>query len=142
MTESHPKDEMSGPEGHTCRQLLAVLPAAPSALMSVSTLSSPLDTAASGGLSLTVSYVADRLLLTRDGFAAYARARTAAMPWDTPLESLASLVADDIANELVPKWLRVTFLQETPGAPRHVVSVEDRQPGWDHPSLKTLEAAR
>lgn len=139
MTDSRPKDEDPGKEGHACRQLLAVLPTAPSALMCVTTLSSPLDNA----LSLTVNYVADRFLLTRDGFAAYARARTSAMPWDTPLESLAGLVADDLANELVPKWLRVTFVQETPGAPRHVVSVEDRQPGWDHPTLlKALEAYR
>ncbi len=144
MTDSHPKDEgpgteSPGHEGHACRQLLAVLPTAPSAPLSVTTLSLPLDNA----LSLSVSYVADRFLLTRDGFAAYARARTSAMPWDTPLESLAGLVADDLANELVPKWLRVTFVQETPGAPRHVVSVEDRQPGWDHPTiLKTLEPGR
>ncbi|MBX7199763.1 MAG: hypothetical protein K1X51_10330 [Rhodospirillaceae bacterium] len=134
MTDSHPKDE-----AHSCRQLLAVLPTAPSALMSVTTLSIALDNT----LSLTVSYVADRSIVTRDGFTAYARARTAAMPWDTPLESLAALVADDIANELVPKWLRVTFVQETPGTPRHTVSVEDRQPGWDHPTLlKMLENGR
>lgn len=134
MTNSHPTDE-----GHSCRQLLAVLPTAPSAPMSVTTLSITLD----NNLSLTVSYVADRSIITRDGFTAYSRARTAAMPWDTPLESLAALVVDDIANELVPKWLRVTFIHETPGAPRHVVSAEDRQPGWDHPTLlKALETLR
>lgn len=133
MSDSHPKDE-----GHACRQLLAVLPTAPAAPMSVTTLTLALD----NNLSLTVSYVADRSLVTRDGFTAYARARTAAMPWDTPLESLTALVADDLANELVPKWLRVTFVQETQGGPRHVVSAEDRQPGWDHPVLKNLESGR
>lgn len=134
MSDSPLKDE-----GHACRVLLAVSPTAPSALMSMTTLTLVLD----NNLSLTVSYVADRSLVTRDGFTAYARARTAAMPWDTPLESLAALVADDIANELVPKWLRVTFVQETPGAPRHTASVEDRQPGWDHPTiLRTLESGR
>lgn len=134
MTESHPKDE-----GPACRQLLAVLPTAPSALMSVTTLTLALD----NNLSLTVSYVADRFLVTRDGFAAYARARTVAVPWDMPLESLTAVIADDLANELVPKWLRVTFVQEAPGGPRHVVAIEDRQPGWDHPSLlKALESGR
>ena len=135
MTDSRLEDAL-GEGVPACRQLLAVLPMAPAALMSVSTLSLALD----NSLSLTVSYVADRFLLTRDGFAAYAKARTAAMPWDTALESLAALVADDLANELVPKWLRVSFVQEgaQDGAPRHAVVVEDRQPGWDHPSLATL----
>lgn len=140
MSNSHPKDA----EAHACRQLLAVLPLAPAALMSVSTLSLMLDTMSAGGLSLTVSYVPDRYLVSREGFAAYARARTAAMPWDTPLEALAALVADDLANELVPRWLRVTFTQEAQGtAPRHSVSVEDRQPGWDHPTLlRSVELAK
>ena len=38
---------------------------------------------------------------------------------------MTALVADDLANELVPKWLRVTFAQENPGGSRHVVSTED-----------------
>jgi hypothetical protein len=104
---------------------------APTPLTSVTTLDLVLD----HDLILSVSYVPDRYLLSRDGFSAYAKARTAAMPWDTPLESLTALVADDLANELVPKWLRVTVVQEAPAAPRHTVVVEDRQPGWDHPSL-------
>ncbi len=138
MTDSHPEDA-SGEGVHACRQLLAVLSVAPTALTSVSTLSLALDNT----LSLTVNYVADRFVLTRDGFAAYAKARTAAMPWDTALETLAALVADDLANELVPKWLRVTFTQDTHGAPRHSVVVEDRQPGWDHPTLlRSFESGR
>ncbi|MHB1206277.1 MAG: hypothetical protein ACYCZX_11955 [Rhodospirillaceae bacterium] len=127
MTDPQPGEA----EAHACRQLLVVLPTAIAPLAAVSTLALALD----NGLSLDLSYVADRHLLTRDGFAAYAKARTAAMPWDTPLESLAALMADDLANELVPKWLRVTLVQETHGAPRHTVVVEDRQPGWDHPTL-------
>lgn len=127
MTEPQPGEA----EAHACRQLLVVRPTAIAPLAAVSTLALVLD----NGLSLALSYVADRHLLTRDGFAAYAKARTAAMPWDTPLESLAALMADDLANELVPKWLRVTLVQETQGAPRHTVVVEDRQPGWDHPTL-------
>ena len=130
MTDSHPEDAQ-GEGVHACRQLLAVLPMAPAALMSVTTLSLTLE----NNLTLTVSYVADRFLLSRDGFAAYAKARTAAMPWDTALETLAAMVADDLANELISKWLRVTFTQDTHGAPRHSVTVEDRQPGWDHPTL-------
>ena len=127
MTEPQPGEAGA----HACRHLIAVVPTAIAPLAAVSTLTLALD----NGLSLALSYVADRHLLTRDGFAAYAKARTAAMPWDTALETLAALVADDLANELVPKWLRVTLAQETQGAPHHSVVVEDRQPGWDHPTL-------
>ena len=132
MTEFQPEPEESYEEAHACRQLLAARPLAPSALVTVTTFALELDR----GLALTVQYVADRLVLTREGFAAYARARTSAMPWDTPIESLATLVADDLANELVPKWMRVSFVQE--GTPRHSVTVEDRQPGWDHAVLKSI----
>jgi 7-cyano-7-deazaguanine reductase len=135
MTEPQPEEAQGEGGAHACRQLLAIVPTAIAPLAAMSTLALPLES----GLSLRLSYVADRHLLTRDGFAAYARARTSAMPWDTPLESLAALMADDLANELVPKWLRVTLVQDTQGAPRHTVVVEDRQPGWDHPTLlKTL----
>ena len=67
MTDSRSEDA----EAHACRQLLAVLPMAATPLISVSSLSLALD----AGLSLSVSYVADRFLLTRDGFAAYAKMR-------------------------------------------------------------------
>jgi 7-cyano-7-deazaguanine reductase len=131
MTEPHLEEAPLSDGVHACRQLLVVLSTAIAPLAAVSTLVLALD----NGLALTLSYVADRHVLTRDGFSAYAKARTAAMPWDTPLESLAALMADDLANELVPKWLRVTLVQDAQGAPRHTVVVEDRQPGWDHPTL-------
>ena len=109
-----------------CRQLLEVAPAPAVGLVTIATLSSALD----HGLVLAVSYVPDQLILTRTGFDAYVRALATA-PASTP-EALAALVAGDVANELVPKWLRVTVNRQVGGAINHSVTVEDRQPGWDH----------
>jgi NADPH-dependent 7-cyano-7-deazaguanine reductase QueF len=79
-----------------------------------------------------IRYVPDRLVLTRESFMAYLRARHREMREILP-EAFAVSVAEDIANEIVPKWLQVTFAAE--GLLRHAVTVEDRQPGWDHPTL-------
>lgn len=108
------------------RQLLEVASAPVAGVMTLVSLTSALD----GGLALAVSYVPDQLVLTRAGFDAYARALSSA-PANTP-EALAALVAADIANELVPKWLRVTVNRSAGGVVNHSVTVEDRQPGWDH----------
>ena len=112
-----------------CRQLLEVMPAPAVGLMTIATLSSALN----NGLALAVSYVPDQHVLTRAGFDAYARALESA-PVTTP-EALAALVAGDVSNELVPKWLRVTVNRSSNGAVNHSVTVEDRQPGWDHTSM-------
>lgn len=121
----------SAEDEHACRALLAVTPVAPTPLVTITTLSTGL----APDVELTVSYAADRLVLTRPGFEAYAKARAAMLRDEAPLERLAARVADDLANELVPKWLRVSLSQSAAGASRHSVTVEDRQPGWDHPAL-------
>ena len=82
--------------------------------------------------SLRLRYVADRLVLTPESFLAYLQARERDAREILP-EAFAVSVAEDIANEIVPKWLQVTF--SAGGAVRHSVTVEDRQPGWDNPSL-------
>ncbi len=112
-----------------CRQLLTVSPAPAPAVLTIATLSAQCGSAA----ALALSYVPDQLILTRAGFDAYVAAR-AAQPATTP-EELAAAVAADIANELVPKWLRVTVNRQSGGIVNHSVTVEDRQPGWDHASL-------
>ena len=111
------------------RQVLEVTPAPAPGRVSVITLSSILNDA----LALTVTYVPDQSVLARASFDAYVRALESA-PVTTP-EALAALVVDDIANELVPKWLRVTVDRQSGGSVNHSVTVEDRQPGWDHPPL-------
>ena len=124
MTASRPPDTAAE---LACRKLLSVSPAPATPLAALTTLSTLLHV----GTTLTVSYVPDRLLLARDAFAAYAAARGAQA--DTTPEALAAVIADDLANELVPKWLRVSV--SAAGAVSHTACVEDRQPGWDQPSL-------
>lgn len=47
------------------------------------------------------------------------------------IEELAHVILDDLNNELVPRWLEI--IVELDGGNK--VLVEDRQPGWDNPSL-------
>jgi 7-cyano-7-deazaguanine reductase len=108
------------------RQLLEVSPAPGVGAVSIVTLSNILG----DSLALAVTYVPDEMVLTRAGFDAYVRALASAPA--TTAEALAALIAGDIANELVPKWLRVTVNRQQNGVVNHSVTVEDRQPGWDH----------
>jgi len=112
----------------SCRRFLTVTPAPAPGLMTMATMSASLDPTT----ALAVSYVPDKLVLTRAGFDAYVAAR--ADETDRTPEALAALVAGDVANELVPKWLRVTVNRQTGGVVNHSVTVEDRQPGWNHQS--------
>jgi len=115
----------------SCRQFLAVTPAPAPGLMTMATLSASLDPTT----ALAVTYVPDQLILSRASFDSYVAAR--AHEADRTPEALAALVASDLANELVPKWLRVTVNRQAGGVVNHSVTVEDRQPGWSHPSVKS-----
>jgi 7-cyano-7-deazaguanine reductase len=112
-----------------CRQLLATMPAPSPQLVTIATLSASLNPST----AVALSYVPDQLVLTRVGFDTYVAAR-AEQAEATP-EVLAAMVAADVANEVVPKWLRVTVNRQSGGVINHSVTVEDRQPGWDHLSL-------
>lgn len=86
----------------------------------------------SDGRTLTVEYVPDRLVLAPETFAAYLESLEAGR-WPT-LEALVMAMLDDLNNQLVPRWVRVSGSQPQ-GAIRHHVTVNDRQPGWDNPGL-------
>ena len=91
-----------------------------------------------GEISLTVRYVPDKLVLEPASLAAYGSA-VDGVAW-RDLESLAVAIRDDIANELVPRWLQTVAARrgETGadvGTTDHQVLLEDRQPGWDNPAL-------
>ncbi|MGZ6228475.1 MAG: hypothetical protein ACXWNE_10120 [Candidatus Binataceae bacterium] len=120
MTGSRPNDEVSNARG-----ALTSVPAPSTALASVIEL-------AWENPSLRLRYVADRLVLTPESFLTYLQSRERDAREILP-EAFAASVAEDIANEIVPKWLQVTFSAKS--AVRHTVTVEDRQPGWDHPTL-------
>ncbi len=81
------------------------------------------------GLTLAVTYVPDKLLLVPVGFTRYLAA-LGRQPW-TGLEALVAAIIEDLNNELVPRWLRVTA--SVPAATlglEHQVAAEDRQPRW------------
>lgn len=113
----------------TCRHLLVTVPAPAPGLTTVASLTASLDPST----AIALSYVPDQLILTRSGFDDYIAAR--AQQADRTPEALAALVAADVANELVPKWLRITVNRSAGGVVNHSVTVEDRQPGWDHASV-------
>ncbi|WP_343055005.1 hypothetical protein [Azospirillum oleiclasticum] len=83
--------------------------------------------AAAGPVALRVRYVPDRLILDPASLARHTEGLTGG------LEAVALALLDDLANELVPRWLEVTASAETP-LPHRVVA-EDRQPAWDNPTL-------
>jgi hypothetical protein len=80
---------------------------------------------------ILVDYVPDRVLLDPLAFADYA-ALLSLQTWQG-LEALGVAVLDDLNNELVPRWVRVTVRAARTGqAPslRHDVVLEDWQPSW------------
>jgi NADPH-dependent 7-cyano-7-deazaguanine reductase QueF len=90
-------------------------------------------TAFQGG-TLTIAYVPDRDLLQRDSWRGYLEALAPAT-----LEETTAMIADDLANELVPRWYRVTSQAIVDGITQ-TVTVEDKQPrlqGWQPPSGST-----
>jgi hypothetical protein len=120
MSESRPHDALSN-----ARTALTSVPAPSTALPILSTLAGEQP-------RVTLRYVADRLVLTPESFLNYLRMRARDANEILP-EALAVSIAEDVANELVPKWLQVSVHAAGPLA--HTVTVEDRQPGWDHPTL-------
>lgn len=83
--------------------------------------------AAAGTVMLRVRYVPDRLILDPSSLVQHVGGLTGGP------EAVVLALLDDLANELVPRWLEVTASTDTP-LPHRVVA-EDRQPGWDSPAL-------
>ena len=85
---------------------------------------------------IAIRYVPDRLILDPDSFGRYL-AVLSSLDWEA-LEAVAAAVLGDLSNQLVARWVLVaaTAPEGTyPGLGAHKVQVEDRQPGWDNPSL-------
>jgi hypothetical protein len=73
--------------------------------------------------ALVLDYVPDRVVLDPAAVARYA-AMLEAETWPG-LEALGVAILDDVNNEAVPRWLRVTLR-----AGGQTVTLIDRQPGW------------
>jgi len=83
--------------------------------------------ATAGPLALRVRYVPDRLILDPASLLHHLPALSGSP------EAVALGLLDDLANELVPRWVEVVATATDPLP--HRVAVEDRQPGWDNPYL-------
>ncbi|WP_041794403.1 hypothetical protein [Pararhodospirillum photometricum] len=71
-----------------------------------------------------LAYIPDRLLLDPAAFERYVRGLGRWM-WPGP-EDLAVAVIDDVGNEIVPRWVRVSLDSGALGS----LIVEERQPLW------------
>jgi 7-cyano-7-deazaguanine reductase len=81
-------------------------------------------------------YVPDRLVLDPAALGRYLGALGAT--GRSSLEAVAAMILDDVSNEVVPRWVKVTVSAPDaghPGIDHHGVMLEDRQPGWDNPAL-------
>lgn len=91
---------------------------------------------AAGAASIRLVYVPDKAVLPPAGFSRYLEA-LGKETWES-LEGVAVTILGDINNEVVPRWVRVRVAAESvhlPGVTAHTVMAEDRQPGWDNPTL-------
>lgn len=85
---------------------------------------------------LSIHYVPDRMIIDPAAFGRYLEALSA-LEWDS-LEQLATEVLRDLNDHLIGRWVRVVVTAPEgayPGVGAHEVLIEDRQPGWDNPSL-------
>lgn len=86
-----------------------------------------------GSSAIQLHYVPDRVILRLASFGRYLDA-LGTMKWGT-LEEAAAAVLNDVNNQLVTKWVRLSISapnQVHRGIDRHEVMLEDRQPNWNN----------
>ncbi len=82
----------------------------------------------------TLRYVADRRVLSPDAFNAYLD--VLGNGGEQTLEAIAMTMLGDVNNELIPRWAQIELVAGPGDAGEsHRVIIEDRQPGWDNPTL-------
>lgn len=89
-----------------------------------------------GRLEVDLRYVPDKAILAPEALGRYLGALGAGT-WSS-VEEIATAVLDDINNEVVPRWVRVTVVRGDkvhPAIDHHSVTLEDRQPKWDNPAI-------
>ena len=84
-------------------------------------------------LSISLTYVPDKLLLRTDCFLTYLR--TTASHLNEPFEAYAQTFLDDFNNEVVPRWVRIEITQSLGDTPGRQITVVDQQPRWQNSSL-------
>jgi len=101
----------------------------------VITLSSQFSTC-NQAQQVVLRYIPDRFILDGDAFAQYLEAIDK-VTWNSP-EDVAVAVLCDVNNEIIGRWVQVSLeapLAQGSALSNHAVVLEDRQPGWDNPSL-------
>lgn len=92
-----------------------------------------LSESVNGRLTVSITYVPDKLLLPPTAFTKYL-AKTSEHLVE-PLEACAHMLLEDFNNEVVPRWVRISLVQARESAPgRHVILV-DQQPRWSNTDL-------
>lgn len=103
----------------------------------VSTLEADLLPADGARARVVVRYVPDRRVLSETGLPRYLEVVGSVGPEN--LETAATLIVADLADQLVPRWIQVFVQQARPGAEaspgRHEVLIEERQPKWRNDEL-------
>lgn len=118
------------------REPLRVLPSPDSRLDFVTSLSGGIEFGTGPSrVRVSVRYVPGRDVLDPAGFETYLSALGTA-DWPS-LEAVGAAILDDVNNQAVPRYVQVALATcaETGEAMVHSVLLEDRQPGWDNPSL-------
>lgn len=83
-------------------------------------------------VEVTLRYIPDKIVLASDCFEGYV---TAVVQGHGTLEESATIILDDLNNELVPRWLQVTAYKAQGNSAKHSIALEDHQPQWSNPSL-------
>jgi len=86
-----------------------------------------------GAATVRLRYVPDRLILPPPALNTYITALAGQQP--AGLEAAGAAMLRDIGNEVVPRWLQVRLTRRMPTTGRHVVVLEESQPGWENPGL-------
>ena len=130
--------EAAAPHDDTAarRSLLTATPNPEGRLDYLVSLSGRLSADQGSPITLTIRYVPDRLIVSSAAWMAYT-ARLSDHETGT-LESLASVILSDFANELVPRWLEVRLRHALPDGGVQAVGMQERQPQWSDAGLAAL----
>lgn len=82
------------------------------------------------GQKITVRYIPDRDILNKDSFKAYLET----LPKEADTIERANMIMQDLANELVARWIQVCLSDSTDGTQQSVF-LEEHQPQWENPTL-------
>lgn len=83
---------------------------------------------------ITLRYVPDENIIQPEKFCEYVNIFTG----EENLEKIAGAIIEDLNNEFLPRWIRVTVSEKSEKKEQSFsqrVIIEDRQPGWQNSEL-------